>query len=327
MRVLVLGGDGMLGHELARSLAGTHDVAVTVRGREPRSWPGDGAAPPGGGRAARPPGQLPADRVFAGIDARCQDDVADLLDRFRPEAVLNAVGLVKQRREGQTALPAVEINTVFPHRLARLCRVADIRLVHVSTDCVFSGRRGRYTEDDQPDPVDVYGMSKLLGELREPPALTLRTSIIGLEPAVPAGSPAGGRGSAGGRGLVDWYLAQSGPVSGYRRAVYTGLTTMELARLVDRILTKHADLTGLWHVAAPEPITKYDLLARLAEKLRRAGRAVADVAAADGPACDRSLLADRFADATGYTAPGWDQLLDELVERITLREDGGRGNG
>jgi dTDP-4-dehydrorhamnose reductase len=186
---------------------------------------------------------------------------------------------------------------------------------------VFSGRRGQYTEDDQPDPVDVYGMSKLLGEVREVPALTLRMSIIGLDARPRL------RRAAAGAGLVEWYLAQSGPVPGYRRAIYTGVTTMELARLVDRVLTKHEELSGLWHVAAPEPISKHDLLARLAERLRRGGRTVADVTAADGPACDRSLLADRFADATGYTAPGWDQMLDELAERIMLREDGGRGDG
>ncbi|OHV39958.1 MULTISPECIES: dTDP-4-dehydrorhamnose reductase family protein [Pseudofrankia] len=299
MRVLVLGGDGMLGHELAGTLADHHDVAVTVRGA---------------GRLPAAPGALPGDRIVTGIDARCHDDVADLLDRFRPDAVLNAIGLVKQRSEGQTALPAVEINTIFPHRLARLCRIANIRLVHVSTDCVFSGRRGRYTEDDQPDPVDVYGMSKLLGEVREAPALTLRTSIIGLELA--------GRAS----GLVEWFLGRSGQVSGYQRAVYTGLTTMEIARLLDRILTKHEDLTGLWHVAAPEPITKFDLLVRLSERLRAAGRPAAEVVAIDGPPCDRSLLADRFAAATGYTAPGWDSMLDELAERIMLRDHGGRSD-
>jgi dTDP-4-dehydrorhamnose reductase len=275
---------------------------------------------PRSGAAGRPwPGPAAPERVFCGIDARCQDDVAELLDRLRPDAVVNAIGLVKQRPEGQTALPAVEVNTVFPHRLARLCRLADIRLVHVSTDCVFSGRRGRYTEDDEPDPVDVYGMSKLLGEVRDAPALTLRTSIIGLEPA--------GRAS----GLVEWFLAQCRPgtgqgrsqVSGYRRAIYTGFTTMEFARLVDRVLTKHAELTGLWHVATPEQISKHDLLVRLADRLRRDGRQVAEVAAVDGPACDRSLLADRFAEATGYTAPGWDAMLDELAERITLRDQAG----
>ncbi|ADP78138.1 SDR family oxidoreductase [Pseudofrankia inefficax] len=308
MRVLVLGGAGMLGHELASALAGRHDVGVTVHGPRPprrrdRSDPWAGA--------------LPANRIFAGLDVRCQDDLAGLLADFRPEAVVNAVGLVKQRPEGRTALPAVEINTVFPHRLARLCRIAGVRMVHVSSDCVFSGRRGRYTEDDQPDPVDVYGMSKLLGEIREAPVVTLRTSIIGLEPA--------GRGS----GLVEWFLAQTGQVSGYRRAIYTGLTTMEFARVVDRLLTKHEDLTGLWHVATAEAITKHELLTRLADRLRRAGgsRAVAEVVAAEGPACDRSLLADRFAEATGYTAPGWDAMLDELVERITLRDDGGRRDG
>jgi len=315
VKLLVLGGAGMLGHELAASLAGRHDVGVTLRGTSARPR----ISRPRGARPGADPwdGALPPDRIFPGLDVRCQDDLAALLADFHPDAVLNAVGLGKERREGRTPLPAVEINTVFPHRLARLCRVAGIRMLHVSTDCVFSGRRGRYTEDDAPDPVDVHGMSKLLGEIHEAPAVTLRTSILGL-------APVGRR-----TGLVEWFLAQSGQVSGHRRAIYTGLTTMELARVVDRLLTKHEDLTGLWHVAMPEAISKHDLLTRLADRLRRAGedRQIAEVVPADGPACDRSLLADRFAEATGYTAPGWDAMLDELVERITLRDAGGGAGG
>jgi len=294
MRVLVLGGDGMLGHELADTLAAEHEVAATVRG---------------------PAGTERPERVFGGIDARCQDDMAALLDRFRPDAVVNAIGLERRRPEGQRALPAVEVNTVFPHRLARLCRVADIRLVHIGTAWVFSGRRGRYTEDDQPDPADVHGMSKLLGEVREPPALTLRTSIIGLELAGRAG------------GLVEGFLAGRGQVPGNRRAIWAPLTTRELSGLVGRVLTKHEELTGLWHVATPTAVAEYDLLARLADRLRRAGRAVAEVVAADGPARDHSLLADRFTDATGYTAPGWEAMLDDLVEQVMARDGRGRRDG
>ncbi len=288
----------MLGHELAGTLAGHHEVAVTVRGPAV---------------AARPrPGP---ERVFGGIDARCHDDVAALLERFRPDAVVNAIGLVQQRPEAQLALPAVEVNTVFPHRLARLCRVAAVRLVHISTACVFSGRRGRYTEDDQPDPVDVHGMSKLLGEIREAPAVTLRTSVIGLEPA--------GRAS----GLIESFLSQRGRVPGNRRAICTALTTVELSRLVDRVLVKHENLAGLWHVATAEAVTEYDLLVRLDDRLRRAGRAAAEVVAVDGPSRDHGLIADRFAEATGYTAPGWDVMLDELAEQIMMRAGGGRADG
>lgn len=288
MRVLVLGG-GMLGHELARQLDVHHDVAVTVRGNRPST-----------------------DRVFSGVDARSHDDVAAVLDRFGPDAVVNAIGLVKQRWEGRSALPAVEVNAVFPHRLARLCRLGQIRLVHVSTDCVFSGRRGRYTEDDPPDPVDVYGMSKLLGEVGEWPAVTLRTSIVGLEQA-------GGAGQSAPNGLVEWFLSCTGQIPGYRRAIYSGLTTMELSRVVDRVFTNHSDLAGLWHVAA-EPITKYDLLTRLCDRL---GRTDVQVVADDSVACDRSLVAERFAAATGYAAPGWDVMLDELADRILQRDGAG----
>jgi dTDP-4-dehydrorhamnose reductase len=291
-----LGGAAGVGIGGGAGLGGAAGAAGAVGGPAARA-----------GRAGREGVELPADRIFCEVDARRPDDVTAVLDGFRPDAVVNAIGLVKQRPDGQRALPAVEVNAVFPHQLARLCRLGEIRLVHVSTDCVFSGRRGRYTEDDPPDPVDVYGMSKLLGEVRDVPAITLRTSIIGLEPAGAA------------TGLIEWFLRQTGRVPGYRQAIYSGLTTMEFSRVVDRILTKHEDLSGLWHVAA-EPVTKYDLLTALAERM---GRRDVVVEPEDGVECDRSLVADRFYAATGYSSPGWVGMLDEMAERI-LRRNGGR---
>lgn len=279
MRILVLGADGMLGHELVHQLTPLHDVATTTR-RE-------------SGGAGR----------YGGVDARRPDSVVGVLADFRPDAVVNAVGLVKQLPDGQSHLAALEVNALWPHRLAALCRVAGARLVHVSTDCVFSGERGGYTEDDVADARDVYGRTKLLGEVVDGSALTLRTSIIGLE-----------RESR--RSLVEWFLAQSGQVKGYRRAIYSGVTTMELARVVRLLLEDFPELHGLWHVAS-QPIDKYDLLSRLARAL---GRADAELVPDDEVVIDRSLRADRLREATGYQAPSWDHMLTELTERIRDRE-------
>jgi dTDP-4-dehydrorhamnose reductase len=278
LRVLILGGDGMLGSALQRELARRHEVTVSVR-REARGQPG----------------------LVPGVDVRDAGRVAALLAELRPEAVVNAVGIVKQRQEAEDALLAIETNALFPHRLAGLCAGHEARLVHFSTDCVFSGRAGNYRETDLPDPADLYGRSKLLGEL-DAPQLTLRSSIIGLEQ--------GRR-----QGLVEWFLASRGSLPGYRRAIYSGLTTREMARLVDRLLVAHPRLAGIFHVAS-QPIDKYTLLSRLAHEL---GRTDIHIEPVDQPRCDRSLDGSAFAAATGYRAPGWDEMLGELAREIRAR--------
>jgi dTDP-4-dehydrorhamnose reductase len=279
VRVLILAGRGMLGHALRRELARAHQVTATVRGE---------AGEPG---------------LVGGIDVLEPGTLERLLEGTRPQAVLNAVGLVKQRSEAEDAIAAIETNALLPHRLARLCADRGARLVHFSTDCVFSGGRGSYRETDRPDPVDTYGRSKLLGELGAP-HLTLRTSIVGLE-----------LGRA--QGLVEWFLASRGRIDGYRRAIWSGLTTAEMARLVGRLLSQHPALEGLYHVAA-EPIDKHELLTRLARELGRDDLTIEPV---DEPFCDRSLDGSAFAAATGYRAPSWDEMLRELAQEIRARRD------
>lgn len=217
MRVLILGGDGMLGHRLWHHFASRHEVRVTLR-RDVEAYSNLG---------------LPdMDLAFPGIDVRHEDDLLRVFADVKPEAVINAVGIVKQRDEARVALPSLELNSIFPHRLSNLCAASGTRLIHMSTDCVFSGRRGGYTEDDPADAEDVYGRTKYLGEVTEGHCVTLRTSIVGLE--------LGRRGS-----LIEWFLAQRGTVSGYRKAIYTGFTTMEMARIIERVLTRHPELSGL----------------------------------------------------------------------------------
>jgi dTDP-4-dehydrorhamnose reductase len=289
VRVLVLGGDGMLGHELLRELGPAHEVAVTLR--QPSS-------------AYERHGLFHAGNAYYGIDVRQPDAVPGVLDDFGPDAVVNAVGIIKQRPDGQSTVPCLEVNALFPHRLAALCHTTGARLVHLSTDCVFSGDRGSYREEDRPDPPDVYGMTKLLGEVDDGSALVLRSSIVGLE-------------LASSRSLVEWFLQSRGTVRGFTRAIYTGLTTTEMSRLVEKLLLEHPELHGLWHVAS-EPISKYDLLRLLASTL---GKADVEIVADDSVACDRSLLADRLADAIGYAPPRWDVMLADLCGLIKARND------
>ena len=287
MRILVLGGDGMLGHQLLRTLGAAHEVRVTLR----RALADYAAS-----------GLFGAANAYGGIDVRAPEALRGVLAKFRPEAVVNAVGLVTQRAGEQDVVSHIEINALFPQRLAQMCRESGARLVHVSTDAVFSGARGGYREDDPPDPADTYGRCKLLGEVTGAGALTLRTAIIGL-------------GLTRGTGLIDWFLQQRGEVRGYRNAVFSGVTTKELSRVVGRILTGFAGASGLYHLSATA-ISKFELLVALRDRLALPLRIVPD----DALCIDRSLDSTRFRAAFSYSPPSWGQMLDELADDIRTRK-------
>ncbi|MDG4798699.1 SDR family oxidoreductase [Micromonospora sp. WMMD1082] len=276
-RVLVLGATGMLGHTLMRELLDAPGVEVRGAAR---------------GAAGLPPEV--AGRVTTGVDILDPGRVGRLLDEVGPDVVVNCVGVIKQRPEVQDAVHTVTVNALFPHQLAEECGRRDARLVHVSTDCVFSGDRGGYVETDIPDPPDLYGRSKLLGEVHRAPALTLRTSIIGHE-------------LTGHRSLVDWFLSQNSVVSGYTKAIYSGVTTVEFARLLRSVVLPREDLGGLYHVAA-SPISKYELLKLVADAYGWAGRIVPH----DSFVCDRSMSAEALAGATGYRPPAWPEMIAQL---------------
>ncbi len=287
MRVLVFGGDGMLGHELLLAWGGRHEVHVTLRLDR---------------QAYQACGLFEPSTSHCGIDVRNLQDVVGVLADVRPEAVVNAVGIVKQRASAKEAIPSLEVNALFPHRLAQACRAAGARLVHISTDCVFSGAKGGYTEQDVADAQDLYGRTKFLGEIHEPDCLTLRTSIIGLE-------------LSRRKSLVEWYLAQRGPIRGYRRAVYSGLTTREMAKAIEHFLVREPQLSGLLHLSS-EPITKYDLLAALGERL---GRKDVELRPDDDFVCDRSLDSSVLQVRTAYRVPVWNSMLDGLAADIKER--------
>ncbi|MFA9201528.1 MAG: dTDP-4-dehydrorhamnose reductase family protein [Cypionkella sp.] len=232
--------------------------------------------------------------LMGGLDAESPDSLARVVAAAEPDVVVNCVGLIKQAGDAKDVMAAVPINTLLPHRLAALCAIAGARLVHVSTDCVFSGAKGNYREDDFCDADDVYGRSKLLGELHAAPAITLRTSIIGHE-------------LRAGASLLEWFLAQEGPVRGFTRAIFSGVPAVHLARIVrDHVLPDPA-LNGLYHVSAA-PIAKFDLLQLIAE---RYGKGIA-IEPDDSLRIDRSLDSSRFRAATGYAPPPWPELIDEM---------------
>ncbi len=281
MKILVLGASGMLGNAMLRVLSAQEGWSVfgTVRDVNPAL------------HVAAPSAVL-----IPGVYADQPDSLLAAFAQARPDVVINCVGLVKQLSNAEDPLVAVPINTLLPHRLARMCEVAGARLVHVSTDCVFSGKQGNYAESDLADAQDVYGRSKLLGEVDYPHAVTLRTSIIGHE-------------LRSAHGLIDWFLSQQAQVKGYTEAVFSGLPTCELARVVRDFVIPHASLRGVYHVAA-EPISKHDLLQIVNREYGKNLQIETD----DQVKINRSLDASRFREATGYVAPAWPDLIAQMRE-------------
>ena len=283
MRILILGGDGMLGHQLLKQFGGRYEARVTLHQRA---------------GAYRNCGLFNEQTSYFDVDIRSQDRILEVMADFRPEAVINAVGIVKQRPSAKERIPSLEINSLLPHRLAVMCRAAGARLVHVSTDCVFSGRKGGYTEDDPSDAEDLYGKSKYLGEVGDAGCVTLRTSIIGRELSRK-------------RSLIEWFLAQRGPINGFTRAIYSGLTTIELGRVIESLLVQHPGIWGLYHVSS-EPISKFDLLVLLKNRLDLS----VEIRPDDGFVCDRSLDSSRFRRELDYRPPSWPEMIDELARSI-----------
>jgi dTDP-4-dehydrorhamnose reductase len=277
MKVLVLGANGMIGSTMLRVLSEKKDWQVygSIRDVSLKRF---FSAEIG-------------ERLIEGIDVEHPDSLVKILDKTRPNVVVNCAGLTKHKPEAEDPLVSIPINTLMPHRLAGLCELVGSRLIHVSTDCVFSGEKGSYSEDDFADARDVYGKSKALGEVDCPHAITLRTSTIGHE-------------LQSKYGLLDWFLSQEGRCKGYTQAIFSGLPTVIFAQVIRDVVIPRTEMAGLYHVAA-RPINKFDLLKLIADVY---GKSI-DIVPDDKLVIDRSLDAKRFQTATGYVAPEWPELI------------------
>jgi dTDP-4-dehydrorhamnose reductase len=231
-----------------------------------------------------------AGRLTVVEDIENPDQLAQLFDAVHPDVVVNCIAAGRPAPAGP--MRSVEVYAVFPHRLSHLCRLSGSRLIQISSDGVFSGIRGNYSEDDLPDATDIYGISKLLGEIAEPHAITLRTSIIGHE-------------LQSGSGLLEWFLSQQQRCRCYTRAIFSGYPTIVLADLIRDVVIPRPDLHGVYHVAT-QPISKMDLLQLVAKRYDKKIELIAD----DRASPDRTLVAARFEKATGYVPPDWPTLID-----------------
>lgn len=296
-RILVLGATGMLGHRVCLAASapeaaeaaepGAVEVWATVRNPEP-------------GSGLLPVAVIDPDRLLGGLDAEADattvgDRIDELLGQVRPHVVINAIGVVKQRPDGDDPDVTDAVNARFPHLVAERTERVGARLIHLSTDCVFDGRSGPSAELDPVTATDAYGRSKAAGEPSGEGVLVLRTSMIGRE-------------LHGANGLVEWFLAAPPPVSGYARARFSGLTTPVLADLLVQLARSDAPPRGLFHVAT-DPIDKASLLRMLAEHYRPG----IEVVPLDEPVIDRTLDGRRFAAATGFVAPPWPAMIAGLA--------------
>lgn len=286
MRVLVLGGAGMLGHKVFQILSTDFETVTTVR----TSLLKQGI----------PEQILSRAQVVEGVDASHLGTVTDAIDTVRPEVVVNCVGIIKQIPAGQDPVASITVNSLFPHKLQAICADRNARLVHMSTDCVFSGRKGMYTEDDNADPTDLYGRSKLLGEVQGDNCLTIRTSIIGRE-------------LDSTHGLLEWFLSQPGPrVRGYTNAIFSGLPTLALSSVIANVIRNFPDLHGLYHVSS-DPISKFELLRLFAAAFDKP----VEIEPFAGVQVDRSLNSDRFRSQVGYTPQPWPELVAQMADDPT----------
>jgi dTDP-4-dehydrorhamnose reductase len=269
----------MLGHKLVQRLSLTRNVVATLRS------------------ADNVPSieNLAGVRVLRGVVAEDMNSVERAISEARPGAVVNCIGIIKQLEKAKDPVASIEVNALFPHRLARITTERELRLIHFSTDCVFSGRSGPYSEDDLADANDLYGRTKYLGEVGGHRCLTLRSSIVGHE-------------LRGHLSLLDWFLSQKGQqVKGYARALYSGLTTVAMASVVERILDEWGHLHGVWQVSSP-PISKYDLLCLVNSSYGLGIRIERD----ETFACDRRLDGSRFRDETGWEPLSWQSMIATL---------------
>jgi len=288
MRVLILGGEGMLGHKVFQVLSERFETFATFRNLN--------------GLWKTYPIYENVDSLYTkgGVDVMNFDTVISAFAQLKPEVVINCIGIIKQIDQAKDPIISLNLNSLFPHRLAELCSATETRMIHMSTDCVFSGRRGNYTEEDIPDAEDLYGRTKLLGEVNREGCLTIRTSIFGRDFAKQSA-------------LLEWFLSnRGGTINGYKNAIYTGFSTQILARIMSDMIADYPDLSGIYQVSS-EPISKYDLLSKINTAMNLDIKINPD----EQFSCDRSLDSSKFREKTDYLIPDWDEMISGLAADLT----------
>ncbi len=285
-KILILGAGGMLGHKLCQRLDG-YEVFGTIR-KNVEYY----------GKYS----QVYKNTTLIGpLDVLDYEELEKTIYGIAPDVVINCIGIIKQLDEAKDPVISIKINALLPHQLANICEKTSSRLIQISTDCVFDGKKGSYVETDVPNATDVYGRTKCLGEIADRShCVTLRTSIVGRELNTSSG-------------LVEWFLTNKGKkVNGFKKAIYTGFTTIALVNIIDSIIQNHPGIAGLYQISS-EPINKYDLICQLSDAMALD----IEVKPETEFFMDRSLICDRFKKETHFTTPSWPDMIRQLVSDPT----------
>lgn len=285
MKVLILGGNGMLGHKLVQTLSEKFEVWTTVRGSFD---------------AVEQYGIFDRQHTLQNIDVALPESIRRGISEVRPDVVINAIGVIKQLPTSKDVITTLTANSIFPQQLAELSAELGFRLICIGTDCVFQGTKGQYAEDDPADALDLYGRSKYFGEVVGANCLTLRTSIIGRELQTS-------------HSLVEWFLSNRGKaVNGYINAIYSGFPTIILADIISDLILNFKDLNGLYHVSS-EPIDKFDLL----NLINEAYKAEIEIKPFEDFHIDRSLDSSKFSHVTGFKVRPWKEMIQIMADDPT----------
>lgn len=286
MRIVVLAGGGMLGHKMWQSLA-VHfkDIYVTIR--KARNY-------------YEKIGIFKNNQVIDNLDLADFKKLSNVLDELHPDVIVNCAGVTIRSKEGKNIIASININALLPHYLLAWCKKKGARVIHFSTVCVFDGATGGYREESLPNAQDLYGRTKILGDLFDEQAITLRSSFIGRE-------------IEGKAELLEWFLSQrSQQVKGYRQAIFTGVTTQVMADLTRDLIQKHPKLSGLFHIGS-EKLSKYELLLLMKE----AFRTNIDIVPDHKFICKRDLIDTKFKEATGFQSPTWKDMMANIAKDPT----------
>lgn len=284
-RVLILGITGMLGHTLFKEMNKNTNLEVfgTTRNKNglENYFTEDEMI-----------------KIRGNVDADNFETVIRAIASVQPTIIINCIGIIKQLPISKDPLTAITVNAQLPHRISLVARSANARFIHISTDCVFNGKKGNYTEKDHSNAEDLYGRTKFLGEVAYPHCVTLRTSIIGHELKT-------------NYSLVDWFMSQQNDVNGFTKAMYSGFPTIEIVNIISNYVIPNKNLTGLYHVSS-DPISKFDLLNILKEIYKKD----ININPFSDFVLDRSMNSDKFRIATGYVVPSWNQLIENMYNHV-----------
>lgn len=284
-RVLILGVTGMLGHTLFKEMSKNSNFNVfgTTRNKN-------------GLQEYFTIDEL--SRIRDGVDAGNFETVIRAIASVQPTVIINCIGIIKQLAISKDPLTAINVNAQLPHMLSLVTRTANARLIHISTDCVFKGTKGAYTEEDESDADDLYGRTKFLGEVTYPHCITLRTSIIGHELKT-------------NYSLVDWFMSQEKEVNGYVNAIYSGFPTLEIVNIISNYVIPAKQLSGLYHISS-EPISKYNLLSIIKKVYEKD----IQINPYENFVIDRSMKSEKFKKVTGYNPPSWEKMIEDMHTHV-----------